>query len=128
MVIACSDSRVDPATILGLQPGEAFVVRNVANLVPAWEPKGGYPSVSSALEYAVKHLKVEHIVVIGHRLCGGIKALVTTEEGAGSHDFIESWLEIGQPARAATKAVCAADDVDEQCKFCEKVRISIYFQ
>jgi carbonic anhydrase len=84
MVVACSDSRVDPATILGLNPGEAFVVRNVANLVPAWEPAGGYPSVASALEYAVKHLKVEHIVVIGHRLCGGIKALVTTEEGQGS--------------------------------------------
>jgi carbonic anhydrase len=125
MVIACSDSRVDPATILGFQPGEAFMVRNVANMVPAWEPKGGYPSVSSALEYAVKHLKVEHIIVIGHRLCGGIKALVTTEEGQGSHDFIESWLEIGKPARAVTKAVAGSDHIDEQCKFCEKESVNV---
>lgn len=163
MIIACSDSRVDPATILGLNPGEAFMVRNVANMVPAWEPTGGYPSVSSALEYAVKHLKVEHIVVIGHRLCGGIKALVTTEPGTVNQcvlrtclpvpfhctqnlatcipfpltsrhslltldvsfgsDFIESWLSIGGPARAVTKAVAGGDDVDEQCKFCEKVRL-----
>jgi len=125
MIIACSDSRVDPATILGLNPGEAFMVRNVANMVPAWEPTGGYPSVSSALEYAVKHLKVEHIVVIGHRLCGGIKALVTTEPGTVNHDFIESWLSIGGPARAVTKAVVGGDEVDEQCKFCEKESVNV---
>ncbi|KAG0626136.1 hypothetical protein M758_2G105300 [Ceratodon purpureus] len=125
MVIACSDSRVDPATIFGFNAGEAFMVRNVANMVPAWEPSGGYPSVASALEYAVKHLKVEHIVVIGHRLCGGIKALVTTEEGQGSHDFVENWLEIGKAARAATKAVVGTEDVDEQCKFCEKESVNV---
>lgn len=125
MVIACSDSRVDPATILGLNPGDAFIVRNVANLVPSWEPKGGYPSVASALEYAVKHLKVEHILVIGHRLCGGIEALITTEDGHGTHDFIESWLEAGQPARAVTKAVMGSNNVDEQCKFCEKESVNV---
>lgn len=84
MVIACSDSRVDPAIILGLKVGDAFVVRNIANLVPAWEPKCGNPSVASALEYAVKHLHVEHIVVVGHRKCGGIEALVVTEEDKGT--------------------------------------------
>jgi len=125
MVIACSDSRVDPATVLGFNLGDAFMVRNVANMVPAWEPVGGYPSVSCALEYAVKHLKVEHILVIGHRLCGGIKALVTTDEGQGCHDFIENWLDIGKPARAVTKAVMGSDDVDEQCKFCEKESVNV---
>lgn len=126
MVVACSDSRVDPATILGLQPGDAFIVRNVANLVPAWE-QGGYPSTSSALEYAVKHLKVEHIIIIGHRLCGGIKALVTSEEGHGTstHDFIHNWIDIGNAARSVTKTVCGSDSIDEQCKFCEKESVNV---
>ncbi|XP_024403991.1 carbonic anhydrase 2 [Physcomitrium patens] len=125
MVIACSDSRVDPAIILGLKVGDAFVVRNIANLVPAWEPKCGNPSVASALEYAVKHLHVEHIVVVGHRKCGGIEALVVTEEDKGTHDFIEKWMEIAQPARTVTKAIVGKESVDEQCKFCEKESVNV---
>jgi len=74
MVIACSDSRVDPTRIFDTEPGQAFVVRNVANLVPPYEPDGGQHSASAAIEFAVTQLKVEHIVVLGHAHCGGIAA------------------------------------------------------
>ncbi|KAJ7545559.1 hypothetical protein O6H91_08G000600 [Diphasiastrum complanatum] len=75
MVFACSDSRVCPTTILGFEPGEAFVVRNVANMIP--RDKSGYPGSSAALEYGVLHLKVSNILVIGHSRCGGIHALIS---------------------------------------------------
>ncbi|KAJ7545558.1 hypothetical protein O6H91_08G000500 [Diphasiastrum complanatum] len=76
MVFACPDSRVCPTTILGFEPGEAFVVRNVANMIPPWD-KSGYPGSSAALEYGVLHLKVSNILVIGHSRCGGIHALIS---------------------------------------------------
>ena len=73
LVIACSDSRVDPAIVMNAKPGDLFVVRNVANLVPPYEKGGGYHGVSAALEFAVCGLNVENIIVMGHRQCGGIK-------------------------------------------------------
>lgn len=121
MVIACADSRVDPSTILGLKPGDAFIIRNVANMVPAFE-KEGYPSVGSALEYAVLHLKVDHIIIVGHRACGGVGALVkmTPEDGQYSTTFIERWVEIGKPARKEVKAQLPHADTPEICLTCEK--------
>lgn len=100
MVIACSDSRVDPAILTNSEPGDIFTVRNVANLVPPYEPDGGQHGVSAALEFAVCHLGVEHIIVLGHSSCGGIKALMH----GGSHvceggGFIERWMSIAEPAR-----------------------------
>ncbi|KAJ7570492.1 hypothetical protein O6H91_01G122000 [Diphasiastrum complanatum] len=125
MVIACSDSRVCPTEVLGFQPGEAFVVRNVANLVPTWE-KSGYPGTSAALEYAVLYLKVENILVIGHSRCGGIKALMSQQDGAAPwSNFIESWIEIGQPARAHVKAANASADLDQLCSHCEKESVNL---
>ena len=79
LVIACSDSRVDPQTVFGAAPGELFVVRNVAGLVPTYQPDAGYHGTSAALEFAVRVLKVKRIVVLGHVHCGGILAMV---EGA----------------------------------------------
>jgi carbonic anhydrase len=76
MVIACSDSRVEPARIFGAGPGELFIVRNVANLVPPYETSIGYHGVSAALEFAVRVLEVPHVVVLGHAMCGGIRALL----------------------------------------------------
>ncbi len=73
MVIGCCDSRVDPGTILGAAPGELFVVRNVANLVPPYEPDANYHGTSAALEFAVKSLEIAHIIVLGHAHCGGIR-------------------------------------------------------
>ncbi|KAJ7545573.1 hypothetical protein O6H91_08G001500 [Diphasiastrum complanatum] len=113
MVFACSDSRVCPTTILGFEPGEAFVVRNVANMIPPWD-KSGYPGSSAALEYGVLHLKVSNILVIGHSRCGGIHALI-------SHGFN------GKPwsYRIATSATIADTDIGKQCTHCEKESVNL---
>ncbi|CAM6098112.1 unnamed protein product [Calypogeia fissa] len=121
MVIACADSRVDPSVVLGLRPGDAFIVRNIANMVPPFE-KEGYPSMGASLEYAVLHLKVDHILIIGHRACGGVKALVTMtpEDGKYSTTFIERWVEIGKPARKEVTAQMPQAETPEVCTTCEK--------
>jgi len=102
MVIACSDSRVDPAQIFDVHPGEIFVVRNVAALVPPFETTPGLHGVSAALEFAVQVLKVREILVMGHGMCGGCKAALTqelsgTEPGQGG--FIANWIEMLDPVR-----------------------------
>ncbi|GGZ96053.1 carbonic anhydrase [Novosphingobium arvoryzae] len=102
MVIACSDSRVDPAQIFDVDPGEIFVVRNVAAMVPPFETTPGHHGVSAALEFAVQVLKVKEIVVMGHGMCGGCKAALTrelhgTEPGEGG--FIADWIALLDEAR-----------------------------
>lgn len=102
MIIACSDSRVDPATIFGTAPGEVFVVRNIANLVPPFETGGGRHGVSAAVEFAVTQLKVSEIVVMGHGACGGVAAalnrtFVGAKEGEGG--FIAHWIDMLDEAR-----------------------------
>jgi carbonic anhydrase len=102
MVIACSDSRVDPATVFDTSPGEMFVVRNVANLVPPFESGGGRHGVSAALEFAVTQLEVPEIVVLGHGGCGGIAAALTRRfEGCapGEGGFIAHWIDLLDEAR-----------------------------
>lgn len=76
LIVACSDSRVDPQTVFDAAPGELFVVRNVAGLVPPYSPDGVYHGTSAALEFGVRVLKVENIVVLGHAQCGGVAAMV----------------------------------------------------
>jgi carbonic anhydrase len=103
MVIACSDSRVDPAQVFDVDPGEIFVVRNVAAMVPPFETTPGHHGVSAALEFAVQVLKVKEVVVMGHGMCGGCKAALTqelhgTEPGQGG--FIADWIEMLDEARA----------------------------
>jgi carbonic anhydrase len=92
MVIGCCDSRVSPEVIFDAGPGELFVVRNIANLVPVFEPDGGAHGVSAALEYAVNVLLVKHIVVLGHAQCGGIRAFVDKIEPLSPGDFIGKWM------------------------------------
>lgn len=102
MVIACSDSRVDPAQIFDVSPGEIFVVRNVAALVPPFETTPGHHGVSAALEFAVQVLKVREILVMGHGMCGGCRAALTQElRGAepGNGGFISDWIEMLDNAR-----------------------------
>ena len=94
MVIGCCDSRVSPEVIFDAGPGELFVMRNVANLVPVYQPDGGAHGVSAALEYAVKVLKVKHIVVLGHAQCGGIRAFVDKIEPLTPGDFIGKWMQM----------------------------------
>jgi len=102
MVIACSDSRVDPAQIFDVDPGEIFVVRNVAALVPPFETTPGHHGVSAALEFAVQVLEVEEIVVMGHGMCGGCKAALTRElHGTvpGEGGFVADWIGLLDEAR-----------------------------
>lgn len=108
MVIACSDSRVDPAQIFDTRPGEMFVVRNVAALVPPFETAPGHHGVSAALEFAVQVLKVESILVMGHGRCGGCEAAFTQalkNAPAGEGGFIADWISLLDDAR---DTVCAA--------------------
>ena len=111
LVIACSDSRVDPALLTDSRPGDLFVVRNVANLVHPYKPGGGAMGLSAALEYAVKHLKVKDIIVMGHACCGGIHALVSARarwlagglrKEAEEDEFIGPWVSVA--VRALEKA------------------------
>jgi carbonic anhydrase len=99
MVVACADSRVDPATIFAASPGELFVVRNVAALIPPSEPSSGYHGTSAALEYGVSELRVRDIVVLGHGLCGGIAASIGGMEGQTPGQFIGPWVDLLSPVR-----------------------------
>ncbi len=102
MVIGCCDSRVSPEVIFDASPGELFVVRNIANLVPPYSPDGGQHGVSAALEFGVGTLKVKHIVVLGHAHCGGIKAYTEDAEPRSPGDFIGNWMKLMAPAAAKT--------------------------
>lgn len=107
MVISCSDSRVDPSQIFDVDPGEIFVVRNVAALVPPFETTPGHHGVSAALEFAVQVLKVKEVVVMGHGMCGGCKAALTqelrgTEPGQGG--FVADWISLLDEARNGVAA------------------------
>lgn len=100
LVVACCDSRVDPALVLDCAPGDLFVIRNVANLVPPDENRiGGRHGTSAALEYGVKTLGVEHVIVLGHAQCGGIQALMRGSAIDGQESFISSWMRLAEQAR-----------------------------
>ncbi|MBM3507896.1 MAG: carbonic anhydrase [Alphaproteobacteria bacterium] len=98
MVIGCCDSRVSPEVIFDAHPGEIFVARNVANLVPPYETAGLYHGASAAVEFAVRGLQVKHIVVLGHARCGGIQAFARGATPLASGDFIGNWLSLIAPA------------------------------
>lgn len=99
LIVACCDSRAAPETIFDSGPGELFVVRNVANMVPPYEPDGQYHSTSAALEFAVQSLRVKDIVVMGHGRCGGIKAVLDSgAEPLSPGDFIGKWMNLLKPA------------------------------
>ena len=99
LVIACADSRVDPATIFNASPGELFVVRNVANLAPPFEEAPGFHGVSAAIEFAVKQLKVETILVLGHARCGGVAAALE-ERPRDPHSFLDAWISLFDTAKS----------------------------
>jgi carbonic anhydrase len=98
MIVGCCDSRVSPEAIFDAAPGEMFVVRNVANLVPPFETGGAYHGTSAALEFAVQALRVKHIVVLGHARCGGIKAYADEAGALSPGDFIGKWMSLVEPA------------------------------
>jgi carbonic anhydrase len=107
LMIACSDSRIDPTLKFGADPGDIFMVRNVAALVPPYQADGAYHGTSAALEFGVQGLQVQHIIVMGHAKCGGIGALMRNPEDVGM-DFISSWMKMVEPAR--NRAIAVAGD------------------
>lgn len=128
MIIACSDSRVDPAQVFDTSPGEVFVVRNVANLVPPFELDGGRHGVSAALEFAVTQLEVEEIVVMGHGMCGGVEAALTRRfDGArpGEGGFIAHWIDLLDEARDRIRATMGDGPEAKRALELETVRVSI---
>lgn len=127
LVIACCDSRVDPAIITGCAPGELFVVRNVANLVPPFDNDRKHHGTSAALEFAVCGLGVKHIIVLGHNHCGGIAALLKNETQAENphRGFIESWMDIAVAARNNVQAKYSDLPFAEQACHCEKMALQI---
>ncbi|WOK99248.1 carbonic anhydrase 2 [Canna indica] len=128
MVFACSDSRVCPTVVLNFQPGEAFVVRNIASMVPPYD-KTKYSGSGAAIEYAVNHLKVENIAVIGHSRCGGIKGLMSVkDDGSTSSDFIEDWVKISISAREKVKSEHSAMPPEIQYTMLEKEAVNVSLQ
>lgn len=128
MVIACSDSRVDPTTIFGSRPGEVFVVRNVAALVPPFDSSGGLHGVSAALEFAVTKLGVEEIVVLGHGACGGVNAALTqslANSKPGEGGFVAEWIGLLDDAREKVVGEHGVSDAGQTALEQEGVRVSI---
>ncbi len=128
MIIACSDSRVDPATIFGSRPGEVFVVRNVANLVPPYEQDGGRHGVSAAVEFAVTKLKVEEIVVLGHGACGGVAAALSqalADSSLGEGGFVARWIDLLDDAREKVVAEHGTGPEGQRALEQECVRVSM---
>lgn len=123
LVLGCCDSRVDPAIILDCAPGDLFVIRNVANLVPPFENAGHYHGTSAALEFGVCNLGVEHIIVLGHAQCGGIRALVEGTSYGAESSFIRSWMKLASSAREAVVAMHPNAKLDFLAKECEKQAI-----
>ncbi|CDY64836.1 BnaCnng45250D [Brassica napus] len=126
LVFACSDSRVSPSHILNFQPGEAFEIRNIANMVPLFD-KTQHSGAGAAMEYPITKLNVENILVIGHSRCGGIKALMSIEDDAAPNKsvFIENWVKIGTSAKNKIKEEFKDLSFEEQCTHCEKEAVNV---
>lgn len=114
MVVACCDSRVDPALILQCEPGDLFVVRNVANIIPPYEKDEAHHGTSAALEFGITILKVKNLILLGHSQCGGIQNLLDNNENCQHHDFISNWMSLVKTKEIKTK------DSDEYAKLALK--------
>jgi carbonic anhydrase len=122
LVIACCDSRVDPAIITDCDPGDLFVVRNIANLVP---PFGSDCNTSAALEFGVKVLEVNDIIVLGHSNCGGIHALMKKQEKKDSSSSVSKWVDIAKPAKKSVLKQDSNSSLEEKIYHCEKKSLLI---
>jgi carbonic anhydrase len=130
MIVACSDSRVDPTRVFDTEPGQAFLLRNVANLVPPYEREGGQHGASAAIEYAVTQLQVHHVVVFGHARCGGIQASLDgafDDAAEGKGGFIGRWMAMIAPARDRIRTAAAlSPDIDAASALeFEAIRLSL---
>jgi len=124
-ILACCDARVDPMIIFDANPGELFVIRNVANLVPPMESAGVYHGTSAALEFALTVLKVKDLVILGHADCGGIKALLESPiNGNGVNaSYIDNWMGLARSVKDQVLAATVNQDLLTQCMLCEREAI-----
>ncbi len=125
LVVACCDARVDPSLVLGCAPGDLFVIRNVANLVPPAENQGQYHGTSAALEFGVRNLGVRHIIVLGHAHCGGIRTLVETGGLNNPDSFINDWMHLVEDARAGVERDMPGAPLEDRTHACEQRAILI---
>lgn len=125
LVVACCDSRVDPALVLDCEPGDLFVIRNVANLVPPSENRAGHHGTTAAIEYAIRILAVEHIIVLGHAHCGGINTLVKTGGAQNPDSYMADWMCLAESARASVMADMPNAPAEEQMRACEQRAILV---
>jgi carbonic anhydrase len=125
LLIGCCDSRVDPALLTDSSPGDLFILRNIANLVPPYSKSEDYHGVSSSIEYAVIYLNVTDIIILGHSNCGGIGALLAAAEGQPTGEFIGNWVNIAASARDKVLTEMAAETPEKQARACEKEAILV---
>jgi carbonic anhydrase len=123
-IVSCCDSRVDPGILFDADPGEIFVIRNVANLVPPYETTGNYHGTSAALEFAVTCLKVKQIVILGHANCGGIKSLMENETSFQAEGFIDSWMNLAAKAKKEVLEREDLHDMQQKIHACEKTAVN----
>ena len=126
IVVGCCDSRVDPAIVTDCDPGDLFTIRNVANLVPPFETGGNYHGTSAALEFGVRNLEVENIIVLGHAQCGGIRALMNQVPGTGQHEgFVPNWMKVASNARNRVLSRMHGEPPEKQQRACEQEAILV---
>ena len=126
LVISCCDSRADPGMLMGAGPGDIFVVRNVANLVPPYRNDAEMPGIRADIEFAVKSLNVEHIIILGHSDCGGIRALMQDEgTTASNYEFIGTWVNIAREARERVLRELADEPQAVQARACGQAAIAL---
>ncbi len=125
LLIGCCDSRVDPAVLFDCDLGDLFILRNIANLVPPYHKSDDYHGVSSSIEYAVCHLEVTDIIVLGHSNCGGIGALMDSGKGKDEGEFIGKWVSIANDARDKVLQEMQGEESEAQARACEKEAILV---
>jgi carbonic anhydrase len=123
LVVACIDSRIDPAMIFDTAPGEVLTLRNVANLVPPYAPDAAYHGTSAALEFGIRVLEAKHLMVLGHGLCGGVSALL---DGApdNAHEFVAPWMSIAEQARVSALRLSSREERQQCCEH-EVIKVSL---
>ncbi len=124
IVVGCCDSRVDPAVVTDCDPGDLFIIRNVANLVPPFETCGNFHGTSAALEFGVRHLEVENIIVLGHTQCGGIQALLG-QATAMQDGFVSGWMKVASHARNRVQSRMQGKSPEAQARACEQEAILV---
>ncbi|SRR6266481_46959 len=125
LIVGCCDSRVDPALVFDCAPGDLFVIRNVANIVPPAEDRIGHHGTTAALEYGVCNLGVEHVVVLGHAHCGGILSLLQTSGTSNPDSYIDDWMSLVESARASVEKDLTDADLEKKRVACEQRAILV---